>query len=157
MSITDELRKSGLVAIADRIDAEVADMQAFCDRLKEAAQGREDVTLFDVDYVALPVDADGVPIRVGDEMEPISVKYDRFGVVTLCLDTRDGRWSLLTDLDGEWSHDELCQLRHYHAPKVEDVLREFALRVTGKEVGSINHDVVAEYAAKLRLAEGEDE
>ena len=166
MSITTELREWAQTLdtpkrvmfdayrIADRIDAEHADMQAFCDRLKEAAQGREDVTLFDVDYVALPVDADGVPIRVGDEMEPISVKYDRFGVVTLCLDTRDGRWSLLTDLDGEWSHDELCQLRHYHAPKVDDVLREFADKVRRC---CDTADTIAEYAAKLRLAEGEDE
>lgn len=72
--VCDEQTKKTLLMAADRIDAELAER-----------------------YVALPVDADGVPT-------------------------------------------------------VEDVLREFSLRVTGKEVGSINHDVVAEYAAKLRLA-----
>lgn len=177
MSITTELREwakrsmvlppqetESILAIADRIDAEhesnVSYWQgaSYKDGYDEGFASADDWLAQHEDamaehgWVRLPVDADGVPIRVGDEMEPISVKYDRFGVVTLCLDTRDGRWSLLTDLDGEWSHDEMCQLRHYTPPTVEDVLREFALRVTGKEVGSINHDTVAEYAAKLRLA-----
>lgn len=63
MSITSDLRgfalicdkqtKKTLLMAADRIDAEVADMQAFCDRLREAAESREDVTLFGVDYAAL--------------------------------------------------------------------------------------------------------
>jgi hypothetical protein len=111
-------------------------------------------TLKEHGWVKLPVDADGVPIRVGDKMEPISVKYDRFGVVTLCLDTRDGRWSLLTDLDGDWSHDELCQLRHYTPPTVEDVLAEFADKVcnSGHQWGLDAADTIAEYAKRLRLA-----
>lgn len=82
MSITDELREwfkdrlfmgngyAELTAIADRIDAEhesacaeaygsgvesvaLPDMSAFCERLREAAERREDVTLWGVDYVAL--------------------------------------------------------------------------------------------------------
>ena len=87
MGITDELRKWGygfcgdthdvVTAIADRIDAEherelaeqldeTSDMREFCGRIEQAAANREDVTLWGVDYVALPVDADGVPIHVGD-------------------------------------------------------------------------------------------
>lgn len=37
-------------------------------------------------------------------------------------------------------------------PTVEDVLREFALRVAGKECMTARPDVITEYAAKLRLA-----
>ena len=182
MSITDELRewvtgakpavvdgcsisvgtmaygcKKALLSIADRIDAEHEKaVNAF-----ERDMGMEPMTYENMakhGWVRLPLDADGVPIRVGDEMEPISVKYDRFGVVTLCMDTRDGRWSLLTDLDGEWSHDELCQLHHYTPPTVEDVLTELeGMRGNGKTY----EDVVmrcADLAGILReLLAGEDE
>ena len=48
---------------------DAADAAEFADRLKEAVDGREDVTLWGVDYTALPVDAEGVPIHVGDVME----------------------------------------------------------------------------------------
>jgi len=192
MSITDELREWMRVvltdddpahAIADRIDAEHQKaldewkaengqmwLKGYSECHAELMEGNETLAsdLERCGWVRLPLDADGVPIHVGDEMEPISVKYDRFGVVTLCMDTRDGRWSLLTDLDGEWSHDELCQLRHYTPPTVEDILMEFHERMdelgtTDQCVGSDRAyavdallreraELVAEYAAKLRLA-----
>ena len=41
----------------------------FADRLCRASERREDVTLWGVDYTALPVDADGVPIHIEDVME----------------------------------------------------------------------------------------
>lgn len=81
MSITDELRKEArgfgryvytapqadcLTAIADRIDAEHERTVGFCKRLEDAAAKREDVEIFGVEYTALPLDADGVPIHVGD-------------------------------------------------------------------------------------------
>ena len=192
MSITDELREWMRVvltdddpahAIADRIDAEHQKaldewkaengqmwLKGYSECHAELMEGNETLAsdLERCGWVRLPLDADGVPIHVGDEMEPISVKYDRFGVVTLCMDARDGRWSLLTDLDGEWSHDELCQLRHYTPPTVEDILMEFHERMdelgtTDQCVGSDRAyavdallreraELVAEYAAKLRLA-----
>lgn len=45
------------------------DAIAFAKRIEDAAMRREDVTLFGVDYMANPFDAEGVPIHVGDEME----------------------------------------------------------------------------------------
>lgn len=44
------------------------ELESFANRLEEAAARREDVTLFGVDYMAAPVDEDGVPWHVGDEM-----------------------------------------------------------------------------------------
>lgn len=90
MSITDELRKyaqdwretpnlmddldagdiDGLLGdlehIAGRIDAEHERTVGFCKRLEDAAAKREDVEIFGVEYTALPLDADGAPIHVGD-------------------------------------------------------------------------------------------
>lgn len=181
MSITDELMEwwvrkfpvmdKGLhkefAAIADRIDAahrsaleklavqldETSDMRDFIGCIEQAAADREDVTLWGVDYTALPVDADGVPIRIGDKIEYLSGGRDIVRFVTL---NRNG-W--LVNERG-W---EPCTMRHYRTPTVEDVLREFTdaiLEWSGKsgtvaETGTWS-DVAAEYASKLRLAgEGE--
>lgn len=38
----------------------------FAKRLEDAARGREDVTLFGVDYMPLPLDYFGMPVHVGD-------------------------------------------------------------------------------------------
>lgn len=182
MSITDELREyvrhysvagsskdKTLTAIADRIDAahrsaleklaaqldETSDMREFCGRLEEAATNREDVTLWGIDYIPLPVDADGVPIRVGDVME-----FSAFDLEHPVTRTVDG---LGQDIFFAWcgergyqQHD-VKRYRH-HPPTVEDVLREFADRVcnSGHQWGLDAADTIAEFAAKLRLA-GEDE
>lgn len=88
MGITDELRHEVadypfrdnrdfaiFEAVADRIDAEHERTVGFCKRLEDAAAKREDVEIFGVEYTALPLDADGEPIRVGDVMEGVD-KYD---------------------------------------------------------------------------------
>ena len=113
MSITTELRdfvdglachkitRDLLCEIADRIDAEAKDnelfrreAEPFCDRLREAAAERADVTLFGVDYVALPLDAGGETIRIGDELggynkvvEVVELRYGRSGWILI---SRDG-------------------------------------------------------------------
>lgn len=156
MSITDELRqvaakteeangrcgklyRGDLDHVADRIDAELAER-----------------------YVALPVDADGVPIRVGDvvtmqllfggESKPLVV--DRMEL----SHGRDGDlWCIALDTDkGCWNQPSL--MHHYTPPTVEDVLRDM---LAGMGVHADEHCAdadayIAEYAAKLRLAgEGE--
>ncbi len=45
--------------------------------------------------------------------------------------------------------------RHYHAPTVEDVLREFALDVCKDDALTIREGVVEEYAEKVREVMGE--
>ena len=111
--------------------------------------------------VRLPVDADGVPIHVGDvvtmrllfggESKPLVV--DRMEL----SHGRDGDlWCVALDTDKEcWNQPSL--MRH-HAPTVEDVLRELTDEVwnrccegaTASDSGI--DELVAECAAKLRLA-----
>lgn len=105
--------------------------------------------------VRLPVDADGVPIRVGDKVteheDGHTFKVDGF------MDW-DGEWWVFMR-DGIQAPASRCT--HYHAPTVEDVLREFTDEVwnrccegaTASDSGI--DELVAECAAKLRLAGGE--
>lgn len=144
MSITDELRewmfdhtvncsddRIALVAIADRIEAELAER-----------------------YMELPVDADGVPIHVGDELEgygyPSGGAYCKavmgWGVMAGEREQPYRNWLM-------WSADAL---RHHHEPTVEGVLEEFSCVLMGKR--EFDGDVtkaIAEYAAKLCLKENE--
>ena len=114
----------------------------FCERLRTAAANRADVTLFGVDYTPLPLDADGVPIRVGDVMEYTvtpHTKREVGGIGVECF------YANASKFDARY-------YRHHHAPTVEDVLREFAYGL-GVPVAD---SYVAATAAKLRLAEGSE-
>ena len=195
MSITDELRgyvmscderstpmtPSRLLEYADRIDAEheskVSYWQgaSYKDGYDEGFASADDYftdkreTLKEHGWVKLPVDADGVPIHVGDvvtmqllfggESKPLVV--DRMEL----SHGRDGDlWCVALDTDKEcWNEPSL--MHHYTLPTVEDVLLEACKAYHGLMVESMSdvaHDmqapseVIAEYAAKLRLAEGED-
>ena len=166
MSITDELRnyanhridvtRDPLLVIADHIDVahrsaleklaaqldETSDMRDFIGRIEQAAANREDVTLWGVDYVPLPVDADGVPIHVGDVME---MDDEPFEVRRIELD-ESGEWTMRDRMGIGHLYAHLY--RHHHEPTVEDVLREFAY---GLGV-SVADSYIAASAAKLRLA-----
>jgi hypothetical protein len=151
-SITDELRefaphldlgkvalagwKEGLLAIADRIDAE---HQKAIRELNNLADGS----------VLLPVDADGVPIHIGDVMDSkVDYLFDGkpFTVRGLVL-CEDG-WEVT---DGRFGNRyKPDSLRHHHEPTVEDVLREFAYGL-GVPVAD---SYIAATAAKLQLRGG---
>lgn len=139
-----------------REDAEGA--VEFADRLKAAVDRREDVTLWGVDYTPLPVDADGVPIHVGDVMDeqlPFGGYAAPAPVDTMELSRGAGGYGWMVRLDSEsgaFINPKL--LRHHHAPTVEDVLREFYVYAErGKEHHreDVDDAVLAEYAAKLAL------
>lgn len=175
MSITDELREYAQIAfdkgsagrarvetIADRIDREhrmamekVA-AEAYLDGAPTEAQ------LEELGYIALPKDADGEVIHIGDRME------NNERVVRIVL--TDGSWepSVYIEKLPNVLHEYFCdEISHYHAPTVEDVLREFHERMT--ELGTTDQcvgveradavevllreraELVAEYAAKLTL------
>ena len=129
----------------------------FDQRLEACADKREDVTLWGVDYMPNPLDADGKPIHVGDVMENIvcpPVHREVTGVGVECFYGWD-------DGNGRYSQFGANCYRHHHAPTVEDVLREFAhvgIRIAAKhgiKAGEIDfyadEDAIAEYAAKLAL------
>ena len=171
MAITDELREYANIAtdrdiytgarlckIADRIDErhERAVMSAMNDALYHA----NDESMAELGWIRLPVDADGVPIRVGDW---VTGSFGGKARVVAIAEECAYWW----ESDGcHWCEGYL--LHHYHAPTVEDVLLEFAEKInenmgmyTGEAIDAdewrdADRQTIAEFAAKLRLA-GEDE
>lgn len=152
MSITDELReyalgwdernrvRCDLTAIADRIDAEHEAM--LVDARKTVYQG----------YIELPKDADGEYIHVGDVMEWALIEDDGLTIVREVSAVGNGVFFAWSDEQHRYAQYESHVYRHHHAPTVEDVLREFALKVAGEECMTMRTGVVEEYAAKLQLA-----
>ena len=142
-----------LVGYIDGIEREVAEV-----RDREYRNGMEDGEMAAErdGWVRLPVDADGVPIHVGDAME--ADNGTTFEVEHISL--YQWGWRCVgegTDRSGVTctAHAIPDGCRHHHAPTVEDVLEEFVARWM-----ETHHDDIpalkAEYAAKLRLTEGED-
>ena len=109
----------------------------------------EQQRFIDEHYQLLPVDADGVPIHIGDW---ITGDWDAKAKV-VAITSEDVYW---WEPDGcHWCH--AYEVRHHHAPTVEDVLAEM-LDVWGELPSNVtNEAIIAEYAARLRLAGGEDE
>lgn len=182
MSITDELREAAhymadpthdflplvvsgdLLAIADRIDAEHQKaldewkaehgqmwLKGYSECHAELLEGNETLAsdLEGCGWIRLPVDADGVPLRVGDEIEYPNGARDtvRFATISPI------GWAVN---DRGWKPEAM---RHHHPPTVEDVLEQFLTAYDDADEGQLGittRDVIAEYAAKLRLAgEGE--
>lgn len=96
--------------------------------------------------VPLPVDADGVPIHVGDVMEWVDEPGITRTVTSIQL-VNDGWWVYI---NGTGRRPD--KYLHHHAPTVEDVLRE--MLVSAELAGGLYDAdaLIAECAAKLRLA-----
>ena len=153
MSITDELRKWAhgfngpwrrneemLLAIADRIDAEhekaeqdLIDANNQMEQLCECS-------------IRLPVDADGVPIHVGDVME-----WDNGTFTVHELKVTEDGWTTWDEQHGYTVHTDET---HHHAPTVEDVLQKLLEQAVGYSDAhtTVALNAIAECAAKLRLA-----
>lgn len=184
MSITDELRewvtgakpavvdgcsisvgtmtygcKKALLAIADRIDAEheAACAEAYGDGVMSVP-----IALDESQWIKLPVDADGVPIRVGDVMDSkVDYLFDGKPFTVRALVLCEDGWEVG---DGRFGNRyEPDSLHHHHEPTVEDVLRDVVTLChnTWKEESPFHfYDVddvmksgnIAEYASRLRLA-----
>lgn len=140
-----------LLRIADRIDAEHEKAIRELNNLADAS-------------VHLPVDADGVPIHIGDEMDGVD-KYDtlkkvRGKVITVSFES-DGIVDVAVQAwngDGRSWHrayldPDASVYRHYHKPTVKDVLREMAVDWDCAADGEDKEAVLNEYAAKLCLAD----
>jgi hypothetical protein len=151
MNITDELRKwaeefwefayskfgdkAELLAIADRIDAEH-------ERQLEVLYR----DMSDAEYVELPKDADGEYIHVGDRMQ-------------VCKTGTVFDVTLLRLINSGWVVNPVnfvpSDLRHYHAPTVEDVLREFVTEFNRDDSELCDGEIIERFAAKLQLKEDE--
>ena len=162
MSIADELRdyayhrvdvtRDPLLAIADNIDAaHRSALEKLAAQVDESgALPMTDENMAEHGWVRLPVDADGVPIRVGDKINVYQAKnVEVVGVGNQVVFTHHYM--------GDYHKHFAGDCHHHRAPTVEDVLREFALAC--EDAGNAGPEVeriAAEYAAKLRLAgEGE--
>lgn len=167
----EKLYRGDLETVADRIDAEHAEAQRRWMAELDAAREQSFSAGFDDGFasaddwlaqhedamrehgwVKLPVDADGIPIHIGDRME----NGERVERIMLT----DGSWepSVYLAKTPHVLNQYFCsEISHYHEPTVEDVLREFALACenagnAGPEVARI----AAEYAAKLQLRGAEE-
>ena len=138
MAITDELREwigtiswlddsvssahKNVLAIADRIDAEHERMFR---SLTIDTEPMTDESMAEHGWVRLPLDADGVPIHMGDV-----VRYDNLGNKGEPFEVKEitYRHGCEDEVgDGEqYGTIVAITVRHHHAPTVEDVLREFA-------------------------------
>ncbi len=155
MRITDELREyllchppanyADFSALADRIDAEhdEAIQQVM---MSEGVPATEE-NMAEFGWVRLPKDADGEYIHIGDVMEWPTTN-ETFEVVGI----GDGTLFYVEDGNEKADWTGASTKRHYHAPTVEDVLREFMdvmLGTPSKDAAAR----IAEYAAKLQLKE----
>lgn len=162
MSITDELRKwvtdhysgwpskqSEGYAIADRIDAEHEKATSeFWARIN--AVPATDENMAEHGWVRLPVDANGEYIHIGDVMEgeKIGGGYgEPFEVVGYVMSNGE-----LEPMDEHRNPRKRKYLRHHHVPTVEGVLREMLCAWEDTPTGEGVDGIIAEYAAKLRLA-----
>ena len=162
MTSVSSMTKANMSVYLDAIEQEVeqlrdreyqngredaGDAVEFADRLCRASERREDVTLWGVDYMPLPVDADGVPIHVGDVLEWVDPDGE---VEVVCMVDAVGVGCFFAWDAANCRYAQKCAnaYRHHHAPTVEDVLREFA---EGLGV-PVADSYIAATAAKLRLA-----
>jgi hypothetical protein len=140
---------------AGDIDGLLGDFEHIADHI-DAEHERQLEVLYrdmsDAEYIKLPVDADGVPIRVGDSIEIIGGDYGVAVAIELC---ENGDWNVSMRPSG-WDMPTIFaaeSVRHHHEPTVEDVLREFADEV---QRCCDTADTIAEYAKKLRLIDSEE-
>ena len=165
MSITDELRE-----YADRLSDEAArksehgfspvamKLEGIADRI-DAEHEKAEQDLIDANNqmeqlcecsIRLPVDADGVPIHIGAVME----WCDSGETLTVEGIGRDVLFYIADGETAEWTAAR--NKRHHHEPTVEDVLQKLLEQAVGYSDAhtTVALNAIAEYAAKLRLAEG---
>lgn len=154
---SQETHKEIIIAIADRIDA--AHQKAIASVMNDALYHANDKDMADLGWVRLPKDADNEPIHMGDlvtvpwkdkvyEVAGFSCSKQLCGGIrTIWIDVYSPEKQRNMPLCGADS----C--RHYHAPTVEDVLREFFSRYVTTKPKEEDDAIIAEFAAKLRLAE----
>jgi len=94
-------------------------------------------------YLELPVDADGVPIHVGDCMSSVGGSiYGKVTGISACV-----------YIDGELVNG--IQLSHVKSRTVEDVLRDFGVNaahdLNADPDATIRESTIAKYASELRM------
>ena len=150
VKFTVKFREEEFDCLCDNIDAIHAglerDYQTACDvnehqDLEYAALAkRYDKT------ISLPLDADGVPIRIGDVMEWPDGDDEPFEVVGI---GENGTLFYMYDGSCEWTN---AMYKRHHVPTVEDLIRDAIGRCIG-HLPEYWDEPIAECAAKLKLAD----
>lgn len=101
-------------------------------------------------HMEVPVDADGVPIHIGDEL--CGYGCPDGGVYCMAINGDDVIFVAGVGMSYKdmllWSPKE-C--RHYHKPTIEDVLRDFVNRVMSYNEDEDDGDaIISDYANRLR-------
>lgn len=153
----------GVLTECDNIDAihkaledANAEMQEFCNRLEDATKKHEDVTLWGTDYVALPLDADGVPVHVGDKMVWCSL-YGNREIVRIVTGISNIDFFAYDADRHETVRCVSADYRHYHKPTVMDVLDELLMNWPDCEGPEDELALKQRCAERLRLADGDAE
>lgn len=131
-----------------------SEVMAFVDRLSDAADRREDVDLWGVSYTALPLDADGVPIHVGDVVKGEKVGggfCEPFEVVGYIMSNGE-----LEPMD-EYRCPRKRKYLHHNELTVDDVLREFVTEFNRDDTELCDDEIIERFAKRLQLAEGDAE
>ena len=111
--------------------------------------------LCDDTYMQLPRDVNGEVIHLYDALAGYG--YPDGGVV--CKAIANGQMILvgrITDTYREWLLWDAYKCHHYKKPTIEDVLREFAEKVTDSQIPGTHptyEEAIAEYAKRMQLKE----
>lgn len=134
MESVDKLR--GYCDKLARVDDNIVSAEYVAERCAIDVRGTADAIEREVAerYMKLPVDADGVPIRVGDEME----SGDETFVICAVAPGRVHRWHIhnIGELDKGTVAYPPSSLHHFKPRTLEDVLHELvddALEGTGRD------------------------
>ncbi len=101
-------------------------------------------------YIELPVDAEGVPIRVGDKMEREGQQFIVCAVAPAVIYSRTAGQKLGEGFNTVGYRPEDC--RHPKPRTIEDVLTDFANEVArqGHQIGLTCHELTMRYAEEIR-------
>ena len=140
MNITDELREYAdkVIHREDYMAGLAFDLNRIADRIDEAVAG---------EYVRLPRDADGEPIRIGDVMESdVDYMFGEASFRVFAIWMGEGGWEVYDRLGDRYVPSAL---RHHHEPTVEDVLRDFAYCCEEGATEQSLDKTITEYAKRI--------
>ena len=120
--------------------------------------GQHEDAMAEHGWVKLPVDADGVPIRVWDVLDPPDDcdDYVPLQVVRLTYDGYEDEWYFDGQAGGFTGMVGKCMdvagWTHHRVPTVEELLREFVAEFNRDDSELTDEEIIERFAAKLRLA-----
>ena len=128
----------------------------FSERVKEAVRNGDDVTLFGVDYMPLPVDKQGHVIRPGDTVYVTGLlnPHKVMGVGRRLGGEPPEVWLS----NGIWESASRIEIHATQPSPVEEMLGEMCDRLDepkGEDLHKSVDEIIGEYAARLKLKEEE--